>query len=413
MTSLSPYLQASTNIYSYDVYGNFQGFALPTIDLTLSDVEELTPSKPKRRVKREAIKKEDEELVLLHKTKGMPTPKGKPHNEENEGKLKEATKTPQKKVTPSNPPVDVVRPLKESQGSVDCQTSHNVIKPARKGQHVKVQSSSLEQIDPSTAEEAKDKGSEVRTSMYSLRSKGDIPRNESTSANKGSGSSSSVTSRSKSRKETMPESRKSSDTCTSVDPDPPKDKKVACKTSGSKMLSRKKRAFIQSSSEESDVEGLVQSARTCADEQGKSGDKEAVAKTGAQQLRRSLRSAKASESDQESSTQHHRSVKKTQASESAAIVKRGKRRTERNTQTVKVPPTSKHDSPAQPPKPTTPASVKIKKKNRVTMVRRPRKPRLTPDVSGGRGSGRVGGEVTEEEEDEDGWTPQQVTLLKR
>ena len=62
MDSLSPYLQSSTNIYSYDVYGNFQGFSTPIIDLTLSDVEELTPKKAKRKPKKEP-KVEVEEAV--------------------------------------------------------------------------------------------------------------------------------------------------------------------------------------------------------------------------------------------------------------------------------------------------------------------------------------------------------------
>ena len=64
MSSLSPYLQTSTNIYSYDVYGNFQGFISPTIDLTLSDVDDLTPTQRKPRVKKEVVKKEDEEFVI-------------------------------------------------------------------------------------------------------------------------------------------------------------------------------------------------------------------------------------------------------------------------------------------------------------------------------------------------------------
>ncbi len=64
MSSLSPYLQTSTDIYSYDVYGNFQGFVSPTIDLTISDVDDLTPTKRKPKVKKEVVKKEDEEFVI-------------------------------------------------------------------------------------------------------------------------------------------------------------------------------------------------------------------------------------------------------------------------------------------------------------------------------------------------------------
>lgn len=53
------------DIYSYDVYGNFQGLVSPCIDLTLSDVEgRSTPMHGRKRFKKEIKRKEDEEAVI-------------------------------------------------------------------------------------------------------------------------------------------------------------------------------------------------------------------------------------------------------------------------------------------------------------------------------------------------------------
>ena len=63
---MSPYINLTSEVYSYDWYGSFQGISSPVIDLTLCD--ELPPPKAaKRQIKKEKHNRENSQLTKKEK----------------------------------------------------------------------------------------------------------------------------------------------------------------------------------------------------------------------------------------------------------------------------------------------------------------------------------------------------------
>lgn len=59
---MSPYINLTSEVYSYDWYGSFQGISSPVIDLTLCD-ELLPPKAAKRQIKKEKHTRENSQLT--------------------------------------------------------------------------------------------------------------------------------------------------------------------------------------------------------------------------------------------------------------------------------------------------------------------------------------------------------------